>query len=162
MAAIPDHFDLGVRRARQVRDESRQVDALLGLLFAAEEWYFWNVGTPEKPFPAMSEIDGKPVLLLFSSLEKLVDVVETATKTSMETLPHFAIPVNSGGAFCSQFRASSCETLLVNPGEYAFAVSLDALKAFDATWRGRKATSRGFWIPNMTSEEEDFWRELGM
>jgi hypothetical protein len=37
------------------------------------------------------------------------------------------------------------------------------LESYHAEWsqRGGRQAS-GFWIPNMTSEEEDFWQEHGL
>ena len=42
-------------------------------------------------------------------------------------------------------------------------IPFDQLKAFHAEWsrRGERQTA-GFWIPNMTTEEEDFWQENGL
>ncbi len=42
-------------------------------------------------------------------------------------------------------------------------IPLDRLEAFNDEWSrrgGRQAA--GFWIPNMTTEEEDFWQENGL
>lgn len=162
MSALPDHFDLGVRRAREARPD-RQVDCLLGLLYAQEEWWFYNQGTAEKPVPALAEAGGAKCVVVFSSIEKLSDMVAEGADGNSVPLPSIEIAVPDAAAFCLLFRAAGCTAILVNPGEYAFTVELDALEKFDAERRanGPKFTS-GFWIPNMTTEEEDFWQQYGV
>jgi hypothetical protein len=40
---------------------------------------------------------------------------------------------------------------------------MDQLRAFHAEWSKRGGREGiGFWIPNMTTEEEDFWQENGL
>jgi hypothetical protein len=162
MPTLPDSFDVAVRRAREMNRGQRQVDYTLGLLFAQSEWHFVNHGTAEKPFPALIDLDTARVLVIFSSLEKYQDFVELSTETPANQSPSISIPVEVATGYCLQFRPAGCQAILVNPGEFAFQVSLEALKEFDENWRSRPDTARGFWIPNMTTEEEDFWNEHGL
>jgi hypothetical protein len=162
MASIPDHFDLWVRKAQQMPEE-RQLDCLLGSLFAGKEWFFYNQGVCQTVDPAMVELDGVKCLMLFSSADKMFDFVQSASCRTVEQLPSIAIPAEKGAEFCLQFRAAGAEAILVNPGDYAFRISFDALESFARDREAHRAEARrGFWIPNMTSEEEDFWQEHGL
>lgn len=162
MSSLPDQFDLTVRKAREMSSSQRQLDCMLGLLFALPEWNFVNHGTAEKPFPALVDIETIRALVIFSTLEKYRDFIEASSGMPATELPSITVPVQSATGYCLQFRPAGCEAILVNPGEFAFQVSLDSLSAFETEWRVRPATHRGFWIPNMTSEEEDFWSEHGL
>jgi hypothetical protein len=53
---------------------------------------------------------------------------------------------------------------LFNPGVGESAmIPPDTLAAFFAEWTARGSRKgQGFWIPNMTNEEEDFWQEHGL
>lgn len=157
MPDLPDQFDLWVRRARDVAPE-RQADFLLGSLFALKEWFFLNRGSDEKPSPGVVELEGRYCLVVFSDLGKMHDFVGSATS-------NLAIPTESVVGYCREFRAMGVTALLVNPGDYAFTVELDAVESFDKAWRERRAahpSARGFWIPNLTTEEEDFWQSHGL
>lgn len=161
MPALPDQFDLWVRRARHATPE-RQIDWLLGALYALNEWFFYNQGDEQKPIPAAVEVEGVRSVVIFSAAGKLQDFVESGGH-DVTSVPSIAIRVPDATAYCLLFREAGCGALLVNPGDYAFMVDLSALEKFDAGWKARRnESSRGFWIPNMTSEEEDFWQQHGL
>jgi len=163
MARLPDRFDLQVRRARECADPARQADYLLGSLVALEAWHFLNIGTKENPEPAQAELGGGPHLLVFSDAERIEELVrESGSLPEGEPPPVIAILSVKAMPWC--LGQAGCAGLLVNPGgENAFVVPMDRLEIFHAEWNqrgGRQAS--GFWIPNMTSEEEDFWQEHGL
>jgi len=69
------------------------------------------------------------------------------------------MPMAAAMTWCVEHRAG----VLVNPGEDSALIPVERLEIFQAEWRqrgGRQAA--GFWIPNMTTEEEDFWQEQGL
>ncbi|MCE0482762.1 MAG: hypothetical protein LV479_00825 [Methylacidiphilales bacterium] len=158
MARLPDRFDLWVRHARQCPDAARQADYVLSALAALPEWVFLNLGSAQKPQPAEAEIEGTRHLILFSGPDRLDDLTPSG-----RPLPKIAIPTTAAISWCLERRLDGIAGLLVNPGDDAFAVSLDQLEAFHTEWtqRGGRQSS-GFWIPNLTTEEEDFWQEHGL
>lgn len=161
MARLPDRFDLAVRKARESRDLERQADYVLGALAGVSEWHFFNVGTKEAPQPAEGEIEKGRYLLVFSSRERIEEMLGDAVKG--QPLPVITISTEQAMSWCMELKAMGCAGLLVNPAEDGFMVPMDRLEAFHAEWkkRGGKQAS-GFWIPNMTTEEEDFWQEHGL
>ena len=164
MAAIPDRFDLWVRKARQEAVPERQVDLLLGSLFALRDWYFLNRESEDRPEPAMVDLQGETHLLVFSEAGRVNDFAEESGLCQCgDRAEFFSVPALKAAEYCRRFRAVGAAGILVNPGDHAFAVTLDGLEEFDRQWRERGARAgEGFWIPNMTSEEEDFWQEHGL
>lgn len=164
MARLPDRFDLWVRKARKCSDPSRQADCLLGALAGLREWHFLNVGTKENPQPAETEIESIRHLLVFSNPDRIEELVRDGEQFHASVpLPIIAIPTAEAMAWCLKQRITGSGGLLVNPGEDAFLLPMDHLEVFHAEWEtrgGRQAA--GFWIPNMTTEEEDFWQEHGL
>lgn len=157
MARLPDRFDLWVRKARECRDEARQADYVLGALAGLDEWHFLNVGTKEKPSPGETGIEGARYVLVFSDPGRIEEIQEDAAPGG-DPFAAISMPAVSGMTWCVERRVG----LLVNPGEDSALVPFARLKIFHAEWRGRGGRqAAGFWIPNMTTEEEDFWREHG-
>jgi hypothetical protein len=158
MARLPDRFDLWVRKARQCRDAARQADYVLGALAGLKEWHFLNAGTRGKPAPAQAEIEGARYLLVFSEPGRVEEIHEERARPGgpPETI---TIPTAAAMPWCVKNRMG----LLVNPGEDSALIPLERLESFHTEWTlrgGRQAA--GFWIPNMTTEEEDFWQEHGL
>lgn len=163
MAAIPDSFDLQVRRAKSAAPE-RQVDFLVGALFALSEWWLINQGSETEPYPVIVEMGAAKCVVVFSAPGKLQDFADGARGERVE-VPNLAIRVPEVVEYCLRFREVGATAILVNPGDFAFTVELDALESFAMAWRERRAATgepRGFWIPNMTTEEEDFWQSHGL
>jgi hypothetical protein len=160
---LPDSFDLQVRRARQTAPE-RQSDFLLGSLFGLNEWIFFNTGEVKNPAPMIVELDGARYLLLFSSSQQADDCSAAAgLRKEKDPLPLITVPIEGAPLYALGFRAAQVQGVLVNPGDYAFAVDLASLENFHHEWKKRSRTEhQGFWIPNLTSEEEDFWQEKGL
>ncbi|HEV3273097.1 MAG TPA: hypothetical protein VGZ93_13030 [Candidatus Methylacidiphilales bacterium] len=155
MARLPDRFDLWVRKARKCRDTARQADYVLGALAGLNEWHFLNAGTKEAPQAATAQIESEPCRLVFSDAARIGELFEEQAQKKAP-LPVITIPAAAAMAWCVEGRTG----LLVNPGEDAVMIPFGRLEAFHAEWNrrgGRQAA--GFWIPNMTTEEEDFWRE---
>jgi hypothetical protein len=160
MARLPDRFDLWVRKARECTDPSRQVDYVLGALSGLKEWHFLNLGTKEKPQAARSQIDGDPFLLVYSDTDRIEEFV----RQQGAAMEQGALPVISVATEAAMKWAVECRIgLLVNPPESAVMIPFSQVEAFYHGWleRGGRQAS-GFWIPNMTTEEEDFWQQHGL
>jgi hypothetical protein len=156
MARLPDRFDLQVRKARSCTDPLRQADYVLGALAGLREWHFLNLGTKEKPQAARTEIDADPYILVYSDTGRIEEFVREHEKAA---LPVISVATKAAMAWCVECRVG----LFVNPPENAVMIPFEQVKAFHAEWLKRGARqSVGFWIPNMTSEEEDFWQEHGI
>ena len=160
MTRLPDHFDLWVRKARKCRDEARQTDYVLGALAGLNEWHFLNVGTKEAPQSATTQIGSEPCRIVYSDVGRIEELFQEHGRAQKKgPLPVITIPAAAAMAWCVEDRTG----LLVNPGKDAAIIPFGRLEAFHAEWSqrgGRQAA--GFWIPNMTTEEDDFWRERGM
>jgi hypothetical protein len=160
MARLPDRFDLWVRKARECQDTARQADYVLGALAGLKEWHFLNAGTREAPQAATAQIGTDPCRLVFSDIGRIEELVqEGGTGPKSGPLPVITIPTAAAMVWCVEGRAG----LLVNPREDAAMIPIGQLETFHAEWSrrgGRQAA--GFWIPNMTTEEEDFWQENGL
>jgi hypothetical protein len=161
MARLPDRFDLWVRKARECPDAARQADYVLGALVGLKEWHFLNVGTKEAPQAATTQIGSDPYRLVYSDASRIEEVIQEGGDWKRnEPLPVIIVPTSAAMAWCVESRVG----LLVNPGEDSALIPLDRLEAFHAEWtrRGGRQAS-GFWIPNLTTEEEeeDFWQEHG-
>ena len=162
MPRLPDRFDLWVRKARACPDAERAADYVLGALAALGHWRFLNLGTVENPRPADANLDGTRHLLVFSDPDRIGELASPA-RDSAGPPPVISIPAAAAMTWCLDRRADGIAGLLVNPGEDAFAVSLDHLAAFHREWLRRGARhASGYWIPSLTSEEEDFWQEHGL
>jgi hypothetical protein len=160
MARLPDRFDLWVRKARICPDATRQADYVLGALAGLNEWHFLNVGTKEAPQAATAQIGSEPCRIVCSDAGRIEELLQEGGRAqTSDPPPVITIPAAAAMAWCVEGRTG----LLVNPGEDAVMVPFGRLEAFHAEWSqrgGRQAA--GFWIPNMTTEEEDFWRENGL
>jgi hypothetical protein len=124
------------------------------------------MGTRATPVPATGIINGKPHLFVFSAPGKIQDILEDVTKKNNPAIPYISVRTANAADFCLQYaqeKNGSCAGILVNPGDYAFSVDFAALRQFDTEWKAAGgAEKRGFWIPGMTTEEEDFWQEHGI
>ena len=162
MPRLPDRFDLWVRKARASVDSARQVDYILGALIALSEWHFLNIGTRDNPQSAEAEIQGGRYLLVFSDVDRIEEVIENHISRS-EQVPVISIPAAAAMAWCLERKSEGCAGLLVNPGDDSALIPLSQVEIFHAEWlqRGGRQAS-GFWIPNLTTEEEDFWQENGL
>jgi hypothetical protein len=160
MPRLPTRFDLWVRKARECPDPARQADYILGALAGLKDWHFLNLGTKDSPQAAKTTIEDETYLLVFSDLDR----IEEALGGRHATPQSGALPVITVAAAAALTWAIECRTgLFVNPPEDAAMIPFDHLKAFHAEWSrcgGRQAS--GFWIPNMTTQEEDFWQEHGL
>jgi hypothetical protein len=157
MARLPDRFDLWLRQARACADPARQADYVLGALAALPYWHLLNVGTREQPQPAEGEVDGGRYLLVFSNAEHVEELIagteSMAPPISMPTIKAFPWSLDRPGT----------AGLFVNPGEDSALVPREHVAHFHTEWLARQVGQpTGFWIPNMTSEEEDFWQEHGL
>jgi len=163
MSRIPDRFDLWIRKARDCSDPVRQSDYVLGALSGLKEWHFLNIGATEKPQAAKTELDGDSCVLVFSDTGRIEDLIQEsgADRHLPKDAPVPAISVATEAAmkWCVECQVG----LLVNPSEDAVMIPFEQVKSFYDAWtqRGGRAAS-GYWIPNMTSEEEDFWQENGL
>lgn len=162
MARIPDRFDLWVRKARASTDPARQLDFILGALIWLREWHFLNVGTVENPQLAEVEIDAGLYLLVFSDPDRIKEILDERpiVDTSLSTI---SMPSAAAIKWCVERKKQGCSGLLINPGDDSALIVMPQLEAFHEEWQQRGGHQRaGFWIPNLTSEEEDFWQEHGL
>jgi len=159
MARLPDRFDLWVRKAKECQDVTRQADYILGALAGLKEWHFLNLGTKEAPQAAKTEIESEKYLLVYSDVDRIEELIrERGAAHQNDPLPVITVPAAVAMAWCVECGVG----LFVNPPEDAALIPFIQLETYHAEWsqrRGRKAS--GFWIPGMTSEEEDFWQEHG-
>jgi len=159
MARIPDRFDLWVRKARASANTDRQMDWVLGALVAREELFFLNSGTKEEPRITRVEMAEEQCALIFTDGERIEEFM-TAERDAVGERSAIASPSASALAWCVESRLG----VVINPavGETAWIVA-EALAVFLEEWKKRgERQAAGFWIPNMTSEEEDFWQENGL
>jgi hypothetical protein len=160
VARLPDRFDLWVRKARECKDTARQADYVLGALAGLKEWHFLNLGTQEKPQAAKSRIDTDPYLLVYSDVDRIEEFIrEQRGLHKNDPLPVITVPTEAAMKWCVECRTG----LLVNPPENAVMIPLSQVEALHAEWSRRGGRlAAGFWIPNITTEEEDFWQENGL
>ena len=163
MSRLPDRFDLWVRKARECPDPNRQADYVLGALAGLREWHFLNIGTAEKPQAAKTELGADSCMLVFSDVGRIEDLIqESGAERHLPKgapVPAISVATEAAMKWCVECKVG----LLINPSEDAVMIPFDLVKSFHEAWseRGGRAAS-GFWIPNMTSEEEDFWQEHGL
>ena len=157
MPRLPDRFDLWVRKARACPDEARQADYVLGALAGLKEWHFLNVGTKEAPEAAATRTGDDPCRIVCTDVGRIEDLLRESANRR-EPLPVITIPTAAAMTWCVEGRVG----LFVNPGEDAVMVPCDRLRIFHTEWTQRGSRlAAGFWIPNLTTEEEDFWQEHG-
>ena len=145
MARLPDRFDLWVRKARETKDPVRQLDLVLGAMAGLSAWHFVNLGTSTAPQPAETP---EKLLLVYSDAARLEELGEE--------LGIISIPFPAAMTWCLERGCG----LIINQ---EVLIPLEQLQVYDREWHergGRQAS--GFWIPNMTSAEEDFWQEHGL
>jgi hypothetical protein len=160
MSRLPNRFDLFVRQAKRCPEPARQADYILGALAALKEWYFINLGATDAPQAAKTVIESQTYLLVFSDADRIEDALrERSPAPAPDPLPVITVSAAAALAWCIE-----CQTgLFVNPPEDAVLIPFAHLEIFYAEWTQRgDRQSAGFWIPNMTSEEEDFWQEHGL
>jgi len=160
MPRLPDRFDLWVRRARACPDPARQLDYVLGALVSLPAWYYLNIGTADQPRPATTEVEGDRVLLVFSDAERVPEMIGQPGTAGVV----FGVPTGKALADCvTRGAEEDCHGLFINPGEDGVLVGMEQVRAFAQAWlRQRQEAPSRFWIPNLTTEEEDFWQEHGL
>ena len=163
MSRLPDRFDLWLRKARECPDPPRQTDYVLGALAGLREWHFLNIGTKEKPQAAKTQIETDTCVLVFSDLGRIEELIQESGARRFvaqdDPLPAITIATEGAMKWCVECQVG----LLINPGEDAVIIPFDQLKSFYEQWMQRAGRhASGYWIPNMTTEEEDFWQEHGL
>jgi hypothetical protein len=159
MPRLPDRFDLWVRKARECPDPVRQADYILGALAALKEWHFLNLGTKDQPQAAKTTIEDETYLLVFSDITRIEEALGDRRPEPGTPLPTISVDTAAAMAWSIECRTG----LFLNPPEDAALIPFDQLAAFHAEWKKRGARqASGFWIPNMTTEEEDFWQQHGL
>jgi hypothetical protein len=154
MPRLPDRFDLWIRQARRSPDPERQLDLILGGLMSLAEVHFLNIGTASRPIIAQTRVDEESCAPLATEPDRFRDAVpdDTLAPSTISVAPEKAL------AWCVENGLA----MLINPGSDAAAlIPQDSLAAFHAAWL-KRPTAVGFWIPNLTTEEEDFWQEHGL
>ncbi len=149
-----------VRKARTCTDPVRQADYVLGALAGLKEWHFLNLGTKEAPRAARTEIDTDPYLLVYSNPDRIEEFVQDqGGALAQGPLPIITVATAAALKWCVECRVG----LFVNAPEDAVMIPLAQVANFYSEWvQAAGRPSSGFWIPNMTTEEEDFWQEHGL
>lgn len=130
MSALPDTFDVQVRRARQQYADAQELALelaahLRGLAF----WRFLNVGTPEAPLPLAVEQDGEALLVLFSGADRADDYSQAlGRRQKNDPLPLIEIPTQAAVPWCLEWKAQGVQGLLVNPGAFGFVLGFGVLE----------------------------------
>ena len=146
MARPPDRFDLWVRKARECADPARQTDYVLGALAALPQWHFLNVGSSDSPQPGQTP--GGEFLFVYSDAER---VRELGPEVGV-----ISIPFPAALTWCLE-RGSG---LIVNQ---EVVIPVEQVRAYEKEWSERGGgRAGGFWIPHLTTQEEDFWQEHGL
>jgi hypothetical protein len=165
MSRLPDRFDLLVRK---VRDESyspeRQMDFLLAAFFALQEAHLINAGDATQPRPSFVELDQLILMPVFSSADQADTYTsERGQRQDHDPLGLLSMRPASLLEYAQAFKDYGCQHWIINPGPYGFILSLEEVEAYQLE-RKKSASSPnvGFWIPNMTSEEEAFWEDHGL
>ena len=169
MPRLPDRFDLWIRKARKSADQVRQVDWVLGALVARDDLYFLNTGTKEQPqIGGVHHSDvadpADRFVVAFSDAQRLEEFakergVQGSARFGNE-LPAIVSPMVAALDWCVERKMG----LVINPnvGETVM-VPPPVLAEFVEEWKQRSGRQgAGFWIPNMTTEEEDFWQAYGL
>lgn len=157
MARLPDRFDLWVRKAQECGDPARQADYILGALAGLKEWYFAAEGREANPVPVECDIEGQRHILVFSGPGRLEEMKLAPGRHPLKSI---SMPMAAAMTWCVDRRAG----LMLNPaGHGTVLIPFDQLDAFHAEWNRRGGLqASGFWIPNLTTEEQDFWQEHGL
>lgn len=165
MTPIPDRFDLMVRKARELDTEpERQVDILMGGLFALWEWHFLNAGDAEQPHPRFLQVDDTVCVAAFTDPNKAGEfTLERGERERTDPLGLISMRPRDAVEYALQFEPHGCGHFLINPGPFGFMIPFDVASRFYTAWKEAGAgLGQGFWIPSMTDEEEDFWQEHGL
>jgi hypothetical protein len=155
MPRLPDRFDLWVRQARRSSDPERQLDLILGGLMSLREVYFLQAGGAGAPAIAQTRLDDTPCAPLATTPDCFREAMADENAAAPPTI---AVAPEPALAWCVEQGLG----LLINPGsEGAALIPPTSVATFLAGWKLRPAQA-GFWIPNLTSQEEDFWQEHGL
>ena len=163
MSRLPDRFDLWIRKARENPDPERQSDYVMGALAGLTEWHFLNIGSKDKPQAAKTEVDDDPCLLVFSDVDRIEELIRSSGAIrhlpKNQAMPVISIQTAAAMRWCVECRIG----LLINPSEDSVMIPFEQLQAFHSEWSRRGGLqASGFWIPNMTTQDEDFWQEHGL
>ncbi|MEM9443890.1 MAG: hypothetical protein AAGA18_00925 [Verrucomicrobiota bacterium] len=165
MPSLPDRFDLLVRRAKEkgVTPE-RQIDLVLGGMLVLADWHLINKGSQDQPTPHFVEMDDLIHLLIFTDTDKADTFsLDRGDRKPGEPLGIISLKPGYAIEYALNLQVHGCEHLLVNPSDYGFSIPLQTVNRFYEKWKeGGAELGQGFWIPNMTNEEEDFWQEHGV
>jgi hypothetical protein len=164
MPRLPDRFDLWVRRARACADPARQLDYVLGAMATLPACHFLNIGSRAQPRSAVTEVEGARLLLLFSDPDRVLEVAAQAGLAAPpDDPPLITVPTPAVLAWALAAGPPPWDGLLINPGEDAAVIPWEQLQSFARAWQARDARAgTGFWVPSLTTEEEDFWQEHGL
>lgn len=167
MTRIPDRFDLLVRKVRDGEmTPERQFDFLMSAIFTLKEVHLINNGGEVTPIPAFVELDGQVLMPVFSSADQADTYsIEREQRNDNDPLGLISMKPAYLLEYAKEFIPYGCKDWIINPGPYGFILSLDSLQGYYEEFRKQaeeKPDGAGFWIPNMSTEEEDFWLENGL
>ncbi|NJK90660.1 MAG: hypothetical protein HC904_01790 [Blastochloris sp.] len=165
MSRLPDRFDLLVRKVRDTgMAPDRQLDLLLAALFTVKEAHLINAGTEAEPRPSFVELDGEILMPVFSSVDQADTYSsERGQRGDRDALGLISMPPPLLLEVSRLFTDSGCHHWFVNPGPYGFILPLHEVESYESQRAQAQASAHtGFWIPNLTSEEEAFWEDHGL
>jgi hypothetical protein len=165
MSRLPDRFDLLVRKVREEPySPERQLDFLLAAFFTLKEAHLINTGMEASPMPSFVELDNLILMPVFSSTDQADTYTsERGQRGDRDPLGLISLQPLSLLEYSRAFTEFGCSHWIINPGPYGFILGLDEAEAYQKAFRASvDQHSRGFWISNLTSEEEAFWEDHGL
>lgn len=165
MSRIPDRFDLIVRQVRETSFQpERQLDFLLAAFFTLKEAHLINAGDEDNPLPAFVELDQTVLMPVFTSADQADTYTsERGQRSDHEPLGLISMKPELALDYAQAFKSYGCYHWIINPGPYGFMLSLAEIESYQQQRKeSAQAPNYGFWIPNLTSQEEAFWEDHGL
>jgi len=165
MSRLPDRFDLLVRKVREGDfTPDRQIDFLLAAFFTLKEAHLINAADEVSPLPTFLELDEAVLMPVFTSADQADTYTsERGQRGDHDDLCLISMPPAIVLDYAESFTSYGCKDWFINPGPFGFIISLQEAQAYQQ--QKNKVGQRpdiGFWIPNLTSQEEAFWEDNGL
>ncbi|GEM_PF-984844 len=165
MSRLPDRFDLLVRQVRkEAGSPERQIDFLMAAFFALKEAHLLNTGNEATPMPSFVELDNLILMPVFSSADQADTYTsERGQRQDRDPLGLISLQPPALLEYTRAFKDYGCHHWIINPGPYGFIVPVEDAETYQKQrLESGEKSHIGFWIPNMTTEEEAFWEDHGL